>query len=135
MTTYKEIRGDVPWLIPVGYMAANVTGGGSLLVPFNALIVSAKLLPNQAITANGTNFFTMSFFNRGGAGAGTVQWATARSWASGNSSKGVPESLTLSSTASDLQIAANDVLNVECAPSGSGLIWPGGAVQLMLRAR
>jgi hypothetical protein len=135
MPTYKEIRGDVPWLIPVGYMAANVTGGSSLLVPFTAKIISAKVIPSAAITANGTNFFTMSFFNRGGAGAGSVQWATARAWSAGNSSKGVPEALTLSSTASDLLIAANDVLNVECAPSGTGLIWPGGVVQLMLRAR
>jgi hypothetical protein len=135
MPTQKEIRGDVAWLIHVGYMAANVTGGASLLVPYNALITSAKVIPSAAITANGTNYFTMSFFNRGAAGAGTVQWATTRAWSATNSSKGVPEALTLSSTTTDLQITANDVLNVECAPSGSGLIWPGGVVQLMLRAR
>jgi hypothetical protein len=132
---FKDIQGDIPFHVHVGYMAANVTGGASLLVPFRAKIVAAKLVPAAAITANGTNYFTMSFFNRGAAGAGTVQWATARSWASGNSSKAVPEALTLSSTSTDLDLAEGDVLNLECAPTGTGLIWPGGAVALTLRAR
>mgnify|MGYP001565497762 CR=1 FL=1 len=135
MGTFAQLRGDIPIVIDVGYMAANVTGGCSVAVPFNAVVKSAKLLPSAAITANGTNYFTMSFFNRGAAGAGTVQWATARAWSSVNSAKATPEVLTLSSTASDLNFTAGDVLNIECAPTGTGLIWPGGAVQLVVWAR
>lgn len=135
MGTVKELRGDIPLAIDVGYLAANLTGGASVVVPWNATIKSAKLVPSAAITANGTNYFVMSFYNRGSAGAGTVQWATARTWAAGNSVKATPETLTLSSTASELRVAANDVLNVELAPTGTGLIWPGGVVQLVLWMR
>lgn len=135
MATEKDLRGNRTWTVPVGYMAANVTGGGSFVAPYNAVIKSAVWVPSAAITANGTNYFTMSFFNRGSAGAGTTQWATARSYASTNSSKAVPESLTLSSTSADLNVTAGDVINVECAPAGSGLINPGGVVQLTVQGR
>lgn len=135
MGMYKEIRGDIPWTIDVGYMAANVTGGATSLIPFNATIKSAKVIPAAAITANGTNYFTMSFFNRGSAGAGTTQWGTARAWSATNSVKATPETITLSATAADLNVTANDVISIECAPAGTGLIWPGGVVQLTLWVR
>ncbi len=135
MSTYKEMRGDIPVEIVVPYQAANTTGGASWYVPWNLTIISALLIPAAAITANGTNYLTLSFFNRGAAGAGTAQWATARSYASVNSVKATPETLTLSSTAADLALTAGDVIQIENAPTASGLIWPGGSVYLVTRRR
>jgi hypothetical protein len=135
MATYKEMRGDIPVEIFVPYQAANTTGGVSWYVPWNLTITSAVLIPSAAITANGTNYLTLSFFNRGAAGAGTAQWATARSYASVNSVKATPETLTLSSTAADLSLTAGDVVQIENAPTGSGLIWPGGSVYVVARRR
>ena len=132
---YKELRGDVPLIIQVGYMAANVTGGFNAIVPFNARVTAAKWIPGAAITANGTNYFTLSVFNRGAAGAGTVEIVTARSYAATNGVKATPETLTLSATEANLFLTAGDVVSVECAPTGTGLICPGGAVQLTLRGR
>ncbi len=135
MPQLKELRGDLIQAIPVSYLPVGVAAGFTWIAPFNVAIRSALWIPGAAVTANGTNFFTLSFFNRGAAGAGTVQFATARSYAATNSVKAVPETLTLSSTASDLLVAAGDVLNVEVASSGTGLICPGGIVAVTVRAR
>lgn len=132
MATEKDLRGDRYWQIIVPYTVATSVGGTSFIAPFNATIKSAKWTPSAAITANGTNFFTLSFFNRGAAGAGTVQWATARSYAAVNGVKATPETLTLSSTAADLNVTAGDVLNVELGNGASGLINPGGVVTIVV---
>jgi hypothetical protein len=134
MPQLGDLRGDIPVAVPVPSSPVAVPVGGSFIVPFNATITAAKWIPGAAITANGTNFFTLSFRNRV-AGAGTVQFATARSYASGNSVLSTPEALTLSSTASDLLVAAGDALAAEVTHSGSGLICPGGVVMVTLRAR
>lgn len=135
MGTYKEMRGDVPVFLNLPYQAANTTGGMAWYVPWNLTITAATLIPSAAITANGTNYLTLSFFNRGAAGAGTAQWATARAYSSVNSVKATGETLTLSSTAADLSLTAGDVIQVENAPTGTGLIWPGGTVYLVTRRR
>lgn len=135
MATEKDLRGNRYWQITVPYQAANTTGGASFVAPYNATIKSASWTPAAAITANGTNYFTLSFFNRGDDGSGTVQWATARALSATNGAKGTAESLTLSSTASNLQVTAGDVINIENAPSGTGLVCPGGVVTLVVQGR
>lgn len=135
MPQLSEIAGDLQQHIPVPYMAAGVAGGTPWVVPYNSVITAMKWVPAAAITANGTNYFTLSFFNRGAAGAGTVEVATARSLAATNGAKAVPEPLTLSATAANLLLAAADVLNVELASTGSGLICPGGIVAVTYRLR
>lgn len=132
---WKELRGNIPLPIAVPSVAAAVAGGGHWVAPNNMLITAAVWIPGAAITANGTNFFTLSFRNRGAAGAGTVQWATARAYSSGNGALSTPETLTLSSTASDLQVAAGDILAVEITHAASGLICPGGVVMVTARIR
>lgn len=134
----KELRGNFPVPISVPFMpAASSNAGGTIFtVPNNFLIVSATLTWSAAITGANTNNFTISFFNRGAAGAGSVAWATAITYASGtNAAKATPAALTLSSTASDLQAAAGDVLAVELSTTGTGLLCPGGTVMLTGRWR
>lgn len=129
---FAEIAGNVAPQIAVPYVPAAGAGGGQWLAPYKMKIVSALWIAGAAITGQATNFFTLSFFNRGGAGAGTVQWATAIAYSSGavTAGKATPVTLTLSSTASDLLVAANDVLSVEVTTTGTGLICPGGVVYL-----
>jgi hypothetical protein len=134
MPLLKELRGDLPLQLTVPVTPANVPGGGSIIAPFAALITAAKWVPGAAVTANVTNFFTLSFRNRGSGGAGTVQFATARAYSSVNGVLSTPETLTLSSTASDLQVAAGDVLAVEVVHTGTGLVCPGGVVMLTTRS-
>jgi hypothetical protein len=128
----NEISGNIAPQIAVPYAPAAAVGGGQWFAPFKMKIVSALWIAGAAITGQATNFFTLSFFNRGGAGAGTVQWATAIAYSSGGvtAAKATPVTLTLSSTASDLLVAASDVLSVEITTTGTGLICPGGVVYL-----
>lgn len=132
----KELRGPYPVDIAVPSTAAGVPAGGSFVAPNKLSIVSAVLVWGAAITGAATNNFIISFFNRGAAGAGTVQWATAITYANGtNAAKATPVTLTLSSTASDLLVASGDVISVELTVNGSGLICPGGAVMLTVKNR
>lgn len=133
----KELRGNFPVAMPVSQLAA-ASGAvtGSLFVAPNKLqIVSAQILWAASITGTATNFFTLSFFNRT-TGAGTVQWGTAVAYSNGtNATKATPVTVTLSSTASDLLVAAGDALSVEISTTGTGLLCPGGTVMLTVKNR
>lgn len=134
---FKELRGDlvVPIAIPFMTAASSNASGGIYVAPTNMLIRSAQLIWTAAITGTATNFFTVSFFNRT-TGAGTVQWATAIGYSNGtNAVKATPITLTLSSTATDLQVAAGDVLAVELSTTGTGLQCPGGTASVTVRIR
>lgn len=135
----NELAGNLALAIPVPYVvaASGATAGTPYVVPYNLQIVSATWTANAAITGQATNFFTLSFFNRTGAGAGTIQWSTAIAYSSGGvtAAKAVANALTMSSTATDLQPAAGDVLNIEITTTGTGLTCPGGVVMLNCRYR
>jgi hypothetical protein len=68
------------------------------------------------------------------AAAGTVVLAT-RAYSSGNGVATTAETLTLSSTESDLQPVAGDLLTAHFTHSGTGLAVPAGLVQVTLRIR
>ncbi|WP_410676660.1 hypothetical protein [Amycolatopsis sp. cmx-4-68] len=136
MSKFTDLAGDLLWTFEIPPTAAGTAlEQPGLILPKNALITSARWVPGAAVTANVTNFATISLRNRGAAGAGAVQPATPRSYASGNSVANVAESLALSSTATDLQPAAGDVLTVSIAHSGTGLAIPAGLLQVALRWR
>jgi len=136
MPQLSEIRGDIHTNIAIPFMpaAASNAGGIGFKAPFKCQIQSASLIWSAAITGANTNNFTVSFFNRT-TGAGTVAWATAITYASGtNATKATPIALTLSSTASDLVVAAGDFIAVELSTTGSGLLCPGGVCDVIVRA-
>jgi hypothetical protein len=136
---FKELSGNLGIQITVPYIAAGTgaNGGGTFVAPYALQIVSATWTASAAIAGTATNFFTLSFFNRGAAGSGTVQWATAIAYSSSGvtAAKAVANALTMSSTASDLLVAAGDVLNVESVSTLTGLTNPGGVVMLNARFR
>lgn len=135
---YLELAGNLGLRIAVPYIpgATGAAGGGNLVAPGALQIVSATWTANATLTGQATNFVTLSFFNRT-TGAGTVQWATAIAYSSGGvvATKATPVTLTLSGTATDLQVATGDVLAVEIATTGTGLTVPGGIVELNARFR
>jgi hypothetical protein len=132
---FKELSGD---LMFSAYIPATAAGTAVevpvVRLPFAVTITEITWIPGAAMTANGTNFCTLTPRNRQ-SGAGTVVPATARSWASTNSVATTPETLTLSATASDLQAAANDVLTAHFTHTASGLAIPAGIVQFKVRVR
>lgn len=135
MPTFSEIRGDHTLVLPV---AGQATAGTvdefvGAIVPFNAKITAVKWIPKAAITADGTNYFTMNLRNRV-AGAGTALAAT-RSYAATNSVALTPEAMTVSGTEANTLVAAGDLLTVEKLVAGTGLAMPPGVVQVTLRVR
>jgi hypothetical protein len=97
-------------------------------------LVAVKLVPNAAITANGTNYFDLAVINKGAAAAGSTSMAT-RSWAATNSVAFVSESMTLSATAANLNAAAGDVLDLQRTITASGLAMPDMLVELHYKLR
>jgi len=131
----KELRGNFLVPIAVPYVAAGGAGGGLYTAPNKLAIVSATMMWGASITGTATNFFTISFFNRV-AGAGTVQFATAVAYSNGvNATKATAVTLTLSSTAADLLVAASDTLSIEITTTGTGLVCPGGTLMLTVKNR
>lgn len=97
--------------------------------PFRGRVVRVVWVPEAAITANGSNYFTLRVRNRGAAGSGNTNVAS-RSYATTNSVAFVAETATLDATASNLAFAAGDVLTVEKVNTGTGLAMPAGVVIL-----
>lgn len=134
MPLLKELRGDLVYSAYIPPTAAGTAVEVPVIaLPYSALITEVKWIPGAAMTANGTNFCTLTVRNRQ-TGAGTVVPGT-RSWAATNSVSTTPETLTLSATATDLQLAANDVLTAHFTHSGTGLAIPAGIVQVKVRSR
>lgn len=97
-------------------------------------VVGANWIPTAAVTANGTNYTTISVRNRGAAAAGTAL-PVSRSYAATNSAAHVAEAMTLSATAADLLLAAGDVITVQRLHTGTGVAVPAGTVELLVQNR
>lgn len=135
MTKINELSGDLDFEFFIAGTAAGTAIEWPLMVaPFNAQVQSAKWVPAAAVTANGTNFATLSFRNRTGAGAGAAVPAS-RAYSATNSVAQISEAMTLSGTAADLLLALGDVLTLGVVHSGTGLTIPAGLVQVKLRVR
>ncbi|MFI6162247.1 hypothetical protein ACIA59_20175 [Micromonospora haikouensis] len=131
---FKELRGDLAFGVPVPPTAAGTAIEVPIVrLPFGAQITEIAWVPGAAITANGGNYFTLTARNRG-TGTGSVVMAT-RAYSSVNGVATTPEVLTLSSTETDLQPAAGDVLTAHFTHTGTGLAIPAGLVQVKLRIR
>ncbi len=127
----NEIRGTIVQRIFVpGQATAGTVDDWSLMaVTYDLKLIAVKLVPNAAITANGTNFFDLAVINKGAAAAGSTSMAT-RSWAATNSAAFVAESMTLSATAANLLAVAGDVLDLNRTVTASGLAMPDMLVEV-----
>lgn len=135
MPTLADMRGDQIFSAEVAATAAGTAVEVPIVVlPFNVKITGWKWVPGAAITANGTNFFTLTPRNRQ-SGAGTVVPATARAYSAVNGVATTPETLALSSTAADLLASAGDVLTAHFTHTASGLAIPAGLVQVAVQVR
>ncbi len=101
-------------------------------VPAKCTVQSVKWVPFAAVTANGTNYSTLSVRNRKQDASGTALPAS-RSYAATNSVAFVPEAMTLSGTAADLNFAAGDVITVQRIHTASGVVIPAGVVEVTIQ--
>ena len=97
-------------------------------------IVKVEFVPTAAITANGTNFSTLTLQNKGPLKTGTTAVAT-RSWAATNSVAGTKEQFALSGTPANLEVKAGDRLDLVQTHGGTGLAIPTGTVLVTILDR
>lgn len=122
-----------------GYFPGHTTAGTAKectigRAPFAGTITAVTFLPATAITGAATNYFTLNVRNRAQDGAGTKVPA-ALAFSNGvNASVHDEKTITLSATASDLTVAAGDIITVEKAVSGTGLACPDGLVVVTFRS-
>lgn len=125
---YKEIRGNIKFqmYVPSTGNAASTGGGVQFVAPHKLTVVAASLIPHAAITANGTDYATLTL-TRYTAGASATTVAT-RAWSATNSVAQTEESMTLSATAANLILAAGDTLALLKTATGNGLVIPALAL-------
>lgn len=87
-----------------------------------------------AITGANSNTRSVSLVNKGQAGAGTTTIATLQFNSGVNTTASDEKTITLSSTAADLVVAAGDVLQWQSAAVGTGIADPGGLVNVTIAA-
>lgn len=113
----------------VAYVPSQATAGTDdnwpvWQAPLKCQITAVKFVPSANITANGTNYstYTLTRYTAGASGA-TV---ATRAWSATDSVAETPEALTLSGTAANLLLAADDTLSVVKTHAASGLTIPDG---------
>lgn len=120
----KEMGGNLTVAVNLETTGA-ASSTGNLPVwraPYKCTVQSAVLVPSAAITADGTNnaVYTLTRHTAGGSAAAVA----TRSWAATNSVALTPESMTLSGTAANLILAADDTITIIKTVGGSGLVIP-----------
>lgn len=103
--------------------------------PFDATITAVTYTPDVTITGANTNSRTVSLINKGQAGSGSTVVATLAFVSGVNASAGTPKTIVLSATPANLLVAAGDVLEFDSTHVGSGIVDPGGLVQVQFTSR
>lgn len=121
---------------PVGPQA---TAGSNLntnvfRAPSAGTVSSVTYSTVTAITGANTNTRSVSLVNKGQAGAGTTVIATLQFNSGVNTTASDEKTITLSSTAADLVVAAGDILQWQSTAVLTGIADPGGLVCVTVAA-
>lgn len=138
MSTIRELVGGWPiTAISAATDAATVGVNASFtaVIPFNGRISRVVFVPSASVTANGSNFRTITMRNKGTNGLSGTTAVASRAWSSVNSVASTPELYTLSGTPANLEVKAGDVLDLNQAATGTGLIIPAGAFTIYVVPR
>lgn len=110
--------------VPSQATAGTVDNWPVWQAPLKCKITAVSFVPSAAVTANGTNYsdYTVTRYTAGA----TATSVAVRTWAAANSVAETPEVLTLSATAANLLLAAEDTLSVVKSVGGTGLVIPDG---------
>jgi hypothetical protein len=97
--------------------------------PFAGKVSSVTWIAGSTLTGANTNTITFKLVNKGQSGSGTNVIAE-KSFTSGVNAPASDETtITLSGTASKLEVAEGDVLTLEAVKVGEGIVTPAGEIQ------
>lgn len=124
---FKEFRGPLQAHTPCD-TTGNAASTGSLpgwRAPYDCTVTAVSITPTAAVTADATNFATMTLTrHRAGASATTVATRVWNVPTTGDSAAHTPEAMTLSATAANLDLVAGDTLTLIKTVAASGLVIP-----------
>lgn len=104
--------------------------------PGKVKVTGVRWIPSAAVAGAVTNNFALTARNKGTDNTKNVAVTTAKTYDNGvNSVANAPESLTLSATAADLEMAAGEVLILDRTVNGTGLAMPDGQVEVSYQYR
>ncbi len=101
---------------------------------FDCTVTSVVVAHDAAITGQDTNTFTGSIFNGGSDGTGVVSVA-AKQYVDTVDGAVWADTLTLSSTAANLNLSAGDIILYDKTEIGTGLTDPAKCVIVTVQAR
>lgn len=130
MTRISQLQGPhkVPVTFPASASASSTEDVSVWVAPFNCVVTGVELVPDAAVTANATNFATLSVKV-----GSTV--AASRSWAATNSVAYTKENATLSATLANRNLTAGDVVRLARTVDASGVATPRMTVVLSVQIR
>lgn len=110
-------------------MASTTTAGTASIqtwMPRAGRVIAAKILPTAALTADNTNYATVSLGKHDGAGGAVTTMASRATTVadSGSWVAGTEVNLTLSATLANTYFAKGDVLGFAIAKAGTGVAVP-----------
>jgi hypothetical protein len=124
----RTLTADTPPVATAGNDASEAVGPA----PYAGVVSSVTYTPSASITGANTNSRTLKLVNKGSAGSGTNVVAELALVSGVNPAAFVQKALTLSGTASKLEVAEGDVLVFVSEHVGTGITDPGGEVQVKL---
>ena len=123
----ERFRFDHPvlWATP-----AEVGDEPAFRAPYAAVVKTVRYVPKTAITGHAANFASLFLINKGLAGAGAVVVASFvfDTPTTDDVAAFDEKDLTLSSTASELLLAAGDILSVAKTVDGDGIALDGTTI-------
>ena len=111
------------------------TAGNSLLTmlgreSYARTVTAVNYIPTAALSGANTNSRTLNLRKRGADGTGTTVVASLALVSGVDLVDNVPKALTLSVVAGALELLANEVLEWESLAVSSGIVDPGGLVEV-----
>lgn len=94
-------------------------------------ITKAAYTPDEAVTGNDTNNFTLQFKSKLAAGGANKNITAVKTYDTGTDiAQFAEDTLVLSSTAADLEVDDGQAVTLDKAETGSGLTLPAGLATL-----
>lgn len=115
--------------------AGNDLNSNIAIVQQDSTITSVTYTPVTTIAGANTNTRSVSLVNKKADGSGTTVIATLQFNSGVNATAAVQKAITLSATASDLNVSAGDVLQWQSTHIGTGIADPGGLVAIGMSAK
>lgn len=134
MSSFRETDGHFLVVELPAVAAADTSTVIAPAMPWDGVVARVQIVPRAAVTANGTNFATVTVQNKGPLGSGSTAMAS-RTWSATNSVAGTKEDATLNATQANREAKAGDVLQVVHSSAGSGLALPAISVIITVLPR